>query len=152
MPPLPYHARALAGLTSPSATAIYRLVAYVVAAALWVFEVILDRHQADVEAALARAKPGTAKWYADQVKRFQQGDTLLVDDDGIHYPAGAAGYRLVTQATAKENSTTGQLFIKVATTDATAPGGLRSLDGARANAGVRLPERNPLPRHPALCW
>lgn len=117
----------LAGLTSPSATAIFRLIAYVVATVLWVHETIFDRHKADVETALARAKPGTAKWYADQVKKFQAGDTLLVDDEGIHYPSGSTGAKLVTQATAKENANTGQLFIKVATTSTNAPGGLRAL-------------------------
>jgi hypothetical protein len=117
----------LAQLTSPSAVSIFRLIAYVVATVLWVHENIFDRHLSDVEAALARAKPGTTKWYADQVKKFQLGDTLLVDDEGIHYPADSTGLKLVTQATAKENAATGQLFIKVATTDAAAPGGLRAL-------------------------
>ena len=117
----------LVALTSPSATAIYRLIEYVVAVALWVHESIFDRHMADVDAKLARAQPGTAKWYADQLKKFQQGDQVLVDDDGIHYPAGSTGLKLVTQATAKENFTTNQLFLKLATNDPTAPGGLRAL-------------------------
>jgi hypothetical protein len=117
----------LVGLTSPSATAIYKLIAYVMAVAMWTHETIFDRHTADVDAKLARAQPGTAKWYADQVKKFQQGDQLLVDDDGIHYAAGTTGLKLVTQATAKENFTTNQLFLKLATDDATAPGGLRAL-------------------------
>ncbi len=119
----------LAALVSPSAAAVFRTLAYVVATVLWVHETIFDRHLVDVEAALARAKPGTAKWYADEVKKFQLGDTLLVDDAGIHYPADATGVLLVTQATAKENASTGQLFIKVATIDANAPGGLRALTG-----------------------
>lgn len=117
----------LAALTSPSATAIYRLIEYVVAVAHWVLETIFDRHEADVNAKLARARPGTAKWYADQLKKFQQGDQVLVDDEGIHYPAGSSGLKLVTQATAKENFTANQLFLKLATDDATAPGGLRAL-------------------------
>ena len=117
----------LVGLSSPSATAIYKLLAYVMAVAHWTHETIFDRFTADVEAKLARAQPGTAKWYADQVKKFQQGDQLLVDDDGIHYAAGTTGLKLVTQATAKENFTTNQLFLKLATDDATAPGGLRAL-------------------------
>ncbi|MBD2769691.1 hypothetical protein IC235_17515 [Hymenobacter sp. BT664] len=117
------------GLTSPSAVAIYRLLAYVMAVVLRVHETIFDRHMADVDAKLARAQPGTAQWYAIQVKKFQQGDQLVVDDDGIHYPAGSTGLKLVTQATAKENYTTNQLFLKLATDDASAPGGLRALTG-----------------------
>ncbi|OON67803.1 hypothetical protein [Hymenobacter sp. CRA2] len=120
-------------LNSPSAVAIYKLLASAVAAALWVHETIFDRHRADVETALARAQPGTAKWYADQVKKFQAGDTLLVDDDGIHYPAGSTGDKIVSQATAKENVSTGKLYIKVATADTLSVGGLKPLTVAEKN-------------------
>lgn len=119
----------LAALNSPSATAIFKLIEFVVAVALWVHESIFDRHMADVDAKLARAQPGTGQWYAVQVKKFQQGDQVLVDDDGIHYPTDSTGVKLVTQATAKENFTTNQLFLKLATDDVNAPGGLRALTG-----------------------
>ncbi|MDJ0363561.1 hypothetical protein QMK33_00235 [Hymenobacter sp. H14-R3] len=117
-------------LISTSAVSVFGLLAYVVAFAINVLETIFDRHMADVDAKLAAPQEGTTEWYAKIVKLFQQGDQLVVDDDGIHYPAGSSGLLLVTQATAKENDTTGRLFLKVATDDATAPGGLRSLTAA----------------------
>ena len=119
----------LSALTSPSATALHRLLAYLVAVALWTHETLWDRHRADVDAAIARAVPGIPKWYADQVLKFQLGDTLTVDDDGIRYPAGSTGARIVTRAVAKENDLTGKLFVKVAKKGATA-GTLSSLSPA----------------------
>jgi hypothetical protein len=117
-------------LTSPSSVSVFRLIAFVVATVIWTLETLFDRHKEDVNAALAKAKPGTAEWYAGKVKEFQQGDQLLVDDEGIHYPSGSSGLKLVFQATAKENDQTGKLFIKVAAADAVAPGGLRALTAA----------------------
>ncbi|MDF7809900.1 hypothetical protein [Hymenobacter sp. YC55] len=104
----------LARLNSTSATALHRLWAFITAFALHLHEVIFDRHKADVETALARAKPGTAAWYADQALLFQAGDTLVADDDGIHYAAGSTGAKIITRAAAIENELTGKLFIKVA--------------------------------------
>lgn len=106
---------ALAALTSPSATSLHRLWAYITAVVLWAHEQLWERHRADVDKALARAKPGTAAWYADQALLFQEGDQLIADDEGIHYAAGSTGEKIITRASAKENDTTGRLFIKVAT-------------------------------------
>lgn len=105
---------ALAELNSPSATAIHRLWSYVTAVVLWAHEQLWQRHKADVELILARAKPGTAQWYADQALLFQEGDELLTDDAGIHYAAGSTGARIISRAAAIENELTGRLFIKVA--------------------------------------
>jgi hypothetical protein len=119
----------LAELNSPSDTAVHRLIAYVVATAHNVLETIFDRHKADVDTALARAKPGTAAWYALQALRFQLGDSLLVDDAGIHYPAGSSGQLLITRAAAVEDSLSGKLTIKVAKA-AAAAGQLDALSAA----------------------
>ncbi|MDF7813596.1 hypothetical protein [Hymenobacter sp. YC55] len=113
-------------LTSSSATALHRLWAYVTAVVHSVHETIFDRHKADVELALSRAKPGTAAWYADQALLFQAGDTLVADDEGIHYAAGSTGERIITRAAAIENELTGKLFIKVAK-DGARPGLLAAL-------------------------
>ncbi|WP_188815562.1 hypothetical protein [Hymenobacter cavernae] len=99
---------------------IHRLWAYITSVVLWAHETLWDRHKADVDAALARAKPGTAAWYADQALLFQAGDTLVADDEGIHYAAGSTGARIITRAAAIENELTGKLFIKVAKDGATA--------------------------------
>ncbi len=118
----------LAALTSPSATAMSRLWLYVVSKAMWSLEMLWDQFRSEVDAKIARARPGTPGWYADQALRFQAGDTLTVDDSGIHYAAGSTGTKLVTRAAAKE-SDTGKLFIKVAKNGA-APGSLAGLSNA----------------------
>jgi len=120
----------LSGLSSPSATAVHRLWSYITAVILWAHENIFERHKADVELALARAKPGTAAWYADQALLFQQGDGLIADDAGIHYAPGSTGAKIITRATAKENEATGKLFIKVAKAGLT-PGSLAALSPAQ---------------------
>ena len=117
----------LAPLTSPSATALYRLVEYVVAVAQWAHETLWDRFQADVNTVVARAPVGTPGWYADRALQFQQGDTLQVLDNVIGYPAGSTGARMIARAAAKENKQTGKLLVKVAASGP-APGTLAALD------------------------
>ncbi|GAA4349761.1 hypothetical protein GCM10023185_06730 [Hymenobacter saemangeumensis] len=118
----------LAGLTSPSATAIYRLIEYLVAVSQWVQETLWDRFKADVDATIARAPAGTAAWYADQALLFQLNDPLVILPTGKPgYAAGTTGERVVTRATAKENGSTGRLFIKVAKAGPR-PGTLAPLD------------------------
>ena len=110
----------LAALTSPRTTAIYRLIEYVVAVAHWAHETLWDRFRADVDATIAAAPAGTAAWYAARALEFQEGDPLIILPPGRPgYAAGTSGLRLVTRATAKENDTTGKLFIKVAKAGAT---------------------------------
>ena len=117
----------LAGLTSPSATAIYRLIEYVVAVAQWAHETLWDRFRADVDAVIAAAPAGTVPWYAARALEFQQDDQLVVLASGKPgYAPGATGAKIVTRATAKENDLTGRLFIKVAKNGAT-PGTLAAL-------------------------
>ena len=111
----------LAGLTSPSATAIYKLMEYVMAVALWVHETLWDRFLADVNALIAAAPAGTPGWYAARALEFQLGDTLSILPNGKPgYAAGTTGAKIVTRATAKENDLTGKLFIKVAKNGTTA--------------------------------
>jgi hypothetical protein len=116
-------------LTSPSRVSVFRLLAYVVAVVHAVLETNYDRHAADVDAALARGKYGTETWYAEEMLKFQQGDTLVADDEGIHYAPGSTGAQLITRAAAKTNAQTNQLFIKIAKDGAT-PGSLAPLSGA----------------------
>jgi hypothetical protein len=107
--------RELDGLNSPSATAIYLNIEYVVALAHWALETIFDRHQADVNALIAAAPAGTPDWYAARALEFQLGDTLqLLSTGKPGYAAGTSGAKIITRSTAKENDLTGKLFIKVA--------------------------------------
>ncbi|TGE23563.1 baseplate J/gp47 family protein [Hymenobacter metallicola] len=121
---------ALAEFKSNSATSLMGLWSYITAVVHWAHEVLWDQHKADVDATLARAKPGTAGWYAEQALLFQEGDTLVADDAGIHYLAGSTGAKIITRAVAIENELSGKLFIKVAT-DGPTPGTLAALTPAQ---------------------
>ena len=117
----------LAGLSSPSATSIYRLFEFVVAGSIWAFEMILDRFRAEVATIISNAPAGTPMWYAARALEFQLDDELVILPSGKPgYGDGGTGARIVTRATAKEAST-GKLFIKVAK-DGPAPGTLAPLD------------------------
>jgi len=124
----------LAGLNSPSATALYRLIEYVVAVALWAHETLWDRFAAEVADTIARAPVGTVEWYADRAKEFQAGDTLIVLDSGrpgyaVPVPVDDAK-RVVTRAAAREAPSTGKLLLKVAA-DAPTAGDLQPLSPAQ---------------------
>jgi hypothetical protein len=104
----------LAGLSSPSATSLYRLLEFVLATSIWVFETILERFRKEMADTIARAPAGTPNWYADRALEFQLDDTLVVLASGKPgYADGSTGQKIVTRATAKEAST-GKLFVKVA--------------------------------------
>ena len=122
----------LVGLTSPSATAIYKLIEYVAATAFWVHETLWDRFRAATEALIAAAPVANLPWYAARALEFQLGDQLIVLPTGRPgYAAGTTGAKIVTRATAKENDTNGivKVFLKVAKDGASA-GTLAALNNA----------------------
>lgn len=127
----------LAGLTSGSATAVYRLLEYVVAVAQWAHETLWDKFRAEVDATIARAPAGTAPWYADRALEFQLDDLLVVlpTTGKPGYAAGSTGAKIVTRASAIENPQTRELFLKVAKADGA--GGLAALDPATELVQVR---------------
>lgn len=90
----------LAGLNSPSMTAIWLLWTYVVAFCMWTLEVLMDVHKAEVIALLAAGKAHTLRWYVTKAKAFQYGDTLPADTD-IYNPVVPA-HLIVTNAAAVE--------------------------------------------------
>ena len=65
---------------SPSGVAEWRLWTRVVASAIHLFEVLLDRFRVEMEEVADKVTPGTARWYADQCRRFQNGHELLFDE------------------------------------------------------------------------
>lgn len=70
------------GLTlSSSKVAEWRLWTYVFAAAIHTFEIILDTFRTEVDAATDKVTPGTVRWYAEMCYRFQNGHSLLFDED-----------------------------------------------------------------------
>ncbi|NDC41569.1 MAG: nucleotidyltransferase [Chitinophagia bacterium] len=90
----------LAGLTSTSATAIWRLWAYVTAVCTWTLENLFDSHKAEVTALIAAEKAHTARWYRYKALLFQYGDSLP-DGSDVYNPIVPAN-QIVKQAAAVE--------------------------------------------------
>jgi hypothetical protein len=71
----------LAGLTSASRTAIWRMWLYIVAVAMYTHEMLWDAHKAEVLDIISRMKPHTLKWYAEKARAYQHGYNLMPDSD-----------------------------------------------------------------------
>lgn len=83
----------MSDLDSDSKVAIWRLWAYITAAAIYTHEVLWDLFRNEVEDTAAAAHTGTARWYRDQLLVFQYGDALVYDSD-----TGKYGYATITPA------------------------------------------------------
>lgn len=68
-------------LTSTSRVAIWRLLALVVATAIWTLETLFDIHVADVNESISKLKPHSLRWYAEKATSFQFGYNLVADAD-----------------------------------------------------------------------
>ena len=107
----------LAGLTSTSAVAIWRLVTRVIAAALETEEQINDLFRAELEQIAREAVPGTAEWLQRRVLEFQYDATspqvTQVIDGRVTYPVIDAALRIITAAAVKEQAN-GRVLVKAA--------------------------------------
>lgn len=65
---------------SSSATAFWRLIAHVVAVAIYNFALLLDNFRDETEELTRRITPGTLRWYAQMCRRFQMGHELVFDN------------------------------------------------------------------------
>lgn len=64
---------------STSAVAEWRLWTYIMAAAIYTFELVLDTFRSEVDILTNKITPGTVRWYAEMCYRFQNGHELLFD-------------------------------------------------------------------------
>jgi hypothetical protein len=91
------------GLTSTSRVAIWRLITFVVAAAIAFFEQLLDVFKAGVEAQVLLSPPGTPLWVQTQIFKFQYSSTdpqiIQLDTTTLSpfYPTLNTALRIVTQ-------------------------------------------------------
>ena len=127
-------------LTSTSATAIWRLWAYIVAVAIWALENLFDLHKSDVDETIAAMKPHSLRWYAERAKLFQYGyslpaDTENYDNTGID-PSLIEASKIVDYAAVVEQQR--GLRIKVAKDNGT---DLQALITAELNAFKAYMER-----------
>lgn len=112
---------ALSSLNSSSATAIWRLMLYIVAYSAHVIEVLWDNYQTEVNGAIEQMLPHRPKWYRDKVLAFMADKTLITDTD--NYDTSAMTEEQITaamvikHAVVVENDTTSVLTIKVAGED-----------------------------------
>lgn len=108
----------LAGLTSTSKTAIWRLIIYIMSIAIYAFEVILDKHYSDVTQKLTEEKAHTARWYRSKALAFQFGFDLIVDSDEFnntnYTTEQVSESKIVKYAAVVEAENDSRLIVKIA--------------------------------------
>jgi hypothetical protein len=107
----------LAGLTSISKVAIWRLFIFVVAFAIWTLEVLFDTHLKEVQEVIQQDKTHRPSWYVTQAKRFQYGFALIPDTDKYDN-TGYTDTQIEDSMIVKYAAATpggGQVYLKIAT-------------------------------------
>jgi len=108
----------LAGLTSTSKTAIWRLWVYIISFAIYAFEVILDKHYSDVTQKLTEEKAHTARWYRSKSLAFQYGFDLKQDSDEFNNTDATdeqiEASKIVKYSAVVEASNDSRLIVKIA--------------------------------------
>ena len=103
----------LDALDSTSATAIYRLWAYVVSSVIFTLETLFDLHRAEVEGIIATQKAGSLLWYRAMCLGYKPGIGLVVENGRVGYPPGANDIPpLIAQCSVREAAD--GLVIKIA--------------------------------------
>lgn len=106
----------LSEASSTSSTALWRLMAYVVASAIALLENLYDTFKSEVNADLSALKPHSLRWYQGKALLFQYGSDLPEDsdvyDNSLLDDATVEGQKIVAQAAATENN--GEVRVKVA--------------------------------------
>lgn len=104
-------------LTTASKVAVWRLILWVTAFAIWTTEQIYEAHTTEINATAEAMIPGTLRWYVEEAKKFQYGYDLEWIDGKYQYSdttsPEAIASQIVTQAAAVESA--GDVIIKVAT-------------------------------------
>lgn len=125
-------------LNSDSKVAIWRLWAYITAAAIYTHEVLWDLFRQEVEDTAAAAHTGTARWYRDQLLAFQYGDALVYDS-----ATGKYGYSTITPANqivkqaAVIEGNNGVVVFKAAKEDSGSLAGLSSMEKDSLESYIR---------------
>ena len=148
---------ALAGLTSTSKVAIWRLWAYITAFVIYTLELVFDQHKAEVLDALTQQKPHTARWYRNKALAFQYGfdlhsETDLFDNTGKSKEE-IENSKIIKYSAVTEVETESRLIVKIATEQG---GELQPISQAQKasfdayineirDAGVRITTINYLP-------
>jgi hypothetical protein len=102
----------LSDVASPSKVADWRIWAYIMAIVIWTHEVLWDLFKSEVDAIVADAIPGTARWLRNQALLFQYGDSLTWIDNKYQYAVIDATKQIIKFSAVIE--TGGQIRLKVA--------------------------------------
>lgn len=102
----------LQSLTSGSKVAIWRLMCYLTALAIWTHEKLIDVQTAEIEQRAEDSVPGVVRWYRDISLEWQDGDSLNWDGKKYVYSPININNRLVEYAAAFESNN--QVIVKVA--------------------------------------
>ncbi|MDC9722353.1 MAG: nucleotidyltransferase [Urechidicola sp.] len=68
-------------VTSDSKVSLWRLWVYIVAFAIWSFEILQDTFKSDMEALIAAKRIHNFEWYEDKALAFRYGQNLIEDTD-----------------------------------------------------------------------
>lgn len=111
----------LAEFASDSKLSVMNGILWVVAAAIYSFETLLDVFAVDISEAINGRINGTPAYYANALLQYQQGDELTVREDGLAfgYPNVDESKRIITQVSYVESTDDrnldSKLILKVAT-------------------------------------
>lgn len=115
----------LSAMTSPSQVAIFRLLTFVVATCINLFEQTLDIFKTEVETIAEEAVPGTETWVQNEVFKFQYSATspqvVQLVDFVPSYPTIDTTLQIITRCSVKTLPTNKVVSIKVAKSDPPAP-------------------------------
>ncbi|OBS13384.1 hypothetical protein ATE49_13145 [Elizabethkingia miricola] len=109
----------LSGLTSNSKAAVWKLMFYIVAFAIYTHEQIFAAHQAELEVLLRKEKAHGLLWYREKAKAFQYGFQLLPDKDQFDNtgktPEQIEASKIIKYAAISEDDKESRLILKIAT-------------------------------------
>lgn len=102
----------LTDITSSSKVAIWRSFIWVFAFAVWVHELVFDKHKEEMEVRAREIIAGTPSWYRDQCLIFQYGSSLQWINNRFQYSVIDTSLQIVKRAAILEGAN--QVRIKVA--------------------------------------
>lgn len=108
-------------LKTTSKVAVWRLLLWCVATAMYSFDVVLDLYKLYLESIAAKSRYGTLPWYASVAKEFQYGYSLSLIDLEYKYATVDESAKIIKLSSAKDNETDGSVNVKIATLSGTTP-------------------------------
>ncbi|WP_347223012.1 hypothetical protein [Bacteroides congonensis] len=94
----------LTELTNDSKMSIINAFTWVVSAAIYSFETLLDVFTTDIAKTFTQRINGTSPYYANSMLKWQYGDDLIINDEGtaFHYATEDVTKRLITHVSYQE--------------------------------------------------